>query len=68
MYDKPHKMVDGLFKKACKSQGGSFRNQGPNSVGGQGSIKGEAVSSPHTSHDNAMHKQGGKKRSTKSIH
>ena len=59
--------ADKLAKKVSSSQGGAYRNQGPKSTGGKGGKVGDAVSSPHTSHDDAMWSEGGAGRSVKSI-
>jgi len=39
MEDKAKKFIDSRVKEACKEQGGAFRDQGPNSVGGKGGFK-----------------------------
>jgi threonine aldolase len=69
MDSKAQKHADSLAKAACKQQGGAFRDQGPMSTDGKGSLKdsGSPASSEHTSHDNAMCKQGGAGRQIKSI-
>lgn len=57
-------------KEMAKKQGGSYCGQGPKSTSGSGGLRdsGSGTSSPHTSHDNKMHQQGGVKRAIKSIH
>ncbi len=67
MKDKALSHAQKLNDQVCKSQGGSFQGQGPNSIGGKGGIKEDSTSSPHTSHDNAVWQQGGKGRKVKSI-
>jgi hypothetical protein len=70
MMDSTHKHMDRLGAKACKSQGGAYRNQGAKSTGGQGpSTYGDeySVSSEHMTHDKKMHEQGGSGRMIKSI-
>lgn len=60
-------MARRMGKDVASSQGGTYLNQSPDSAGGSGGKVGDSVSSPHSSHDDKMHQQGGAGRSVKSI-
>lgn len=60
MKDKSLNMARNEGSRIARMQGGTNVNQGPM---GSSSVKtGDGVKSPHTSHDMAMCKQGGKGR------
>lgn len=67
MEDKQLEMARSMGSKLSNKQGGTYMNQGPKSTDGSGGKGGDSVSSPHTTHDNAMWQEGGAGRKIKSI-